>query len=67
MSSYVTCKKTLNLLQEKANRNCVTADKKYYPLVAMTLALDGGTAITFLGYTSKPTAYYFTLLFQTDK
>lgn len=45
------------------------ADKKYYPLVAMTLAcssaVHGGTVITFLGYTRKPTACYFTLLFQT--
>lgn len=49
----------------------MTADQKYYPGAAMTLAhsaaLHGVTAITFLGYTRKPTACSFTLLFETAR
>lgn len=38
VSSYVACKKVINLLQDKESKNCMTADSKNYPFVAMTLA-----------------------------
>lgn len=53
VSSYVACKKVINLLQDKGSKNRMTADSNNYPLVAMTLArssaLHGSTAITFGG------------------